>query len=345
MNERLGEPWTDDYQGLSARRMARTTYSLGSRGKQDLGELDRRAVLVTAGADVGGRDIRAEFVAWGIEPRTGQVLAWGLQYRVIGGAPDDDIEDPDLWRQFFGLIDASVWRHAAYPDRLLGAHRVLVDAGHRPDVVRDQLKARFAHEVREANVRTVHPYGARILPSIGRPNPRFDGFIELSEGLQRSPKQVRRFPAAVGLHTVALKDAIYEMLLRDRRLPEGAPRQCMWPVDQAAKGYTPAYFREFSNEVRALHRTPQGKIVVKWEAKAGQARINHAWDARVYATGAAIVHCQRSGSAGLHAGLLARAIGCRARIRGAGRTTKSPACASIWRLWAEMTTLAATATL
>ena len=48
-NERLGERWTNEMHGLSARRMQRTTYSLGARGKNDLGELDRRAVLVTAG--------------------------------------------------------------------------------------------------------------------------------------------------------------------------------------------------------------------------------------------------------------------------------------------------------
>ena len=105
-----------------------------------------------------------------------------------------------------------------------------------------------------------------------------------------------------------VKDAIYEVLLRDRRLPEGAARQNMWPVDQAAKGYTESYYREMANEVRNLHRTPQGKIVTRWEAKAGQARVNHAWDCRVYALGAAVVHCQTLGAVGLQAGLLKRAL-------------------------------------
>ena len=147
-NERIGQVWTNEMHGLSARRMQRTTYSLGSRGKNDLGELDRRAVLVTAGVDAHAHDLRVEFVAWGIEPKTGQVLSWGLQYRIIGGGPEDDIEDPEIWREFFKCIDASVWRHQAFPGRVIGAHRVLVDAGYRPDVVRHQLTERYAHEVR-----------------------------------------------------------------------------------------------------------------------------------------------------------------------------------------------------
>ncbi len=319
VNERLGEPWTDEFQGLSARRMQRTTYSLGSRGKDDLGELDRRTVLVTAGCDTGGRAIYSEFVAWGIDPPTGQALCWGLQYRIVGGGPEDDIEDPELWREFFRLVDESRWRHAGYPGQVIGAHRVLVDAGYRPDVVRHQLKERFAHEIRDAGMEIVAPYGARILPSRGKSIETGNHLIDLSDGTNRKPRQRTQYPALVGLHTNMLKDAIYEVLLRDRRLPDAAPRQVMWPVDQEAKGYTQSYFREFSNEVRNLHRTPQGKIVTRWEVKAGQAKKNEAWDCRIYATGAAITHCQTFGAVGLQAGLLSRAVA--QGTRNAGRWT------------------------
>ena len=319
MNERLGEVWSDEYQGLSARRMARTTYSLGARGKDDQGELDRRVVLITAGSDVHGRDIRTEFVAWGVDPKTGLTLGWGLQYRVLGGAPDDDIEDPELWRQFFKLIDSSVWRHPAYPDRTLGAHRVFVDAGHRPDVVRDELRKRLLGEVEEHRPDIVNPYAARILPCLGRAQPRFDGFIDLSEGTRKSSRQVIRYPAAVGLHTTMIKDALYEIKQRDDALPEDTQRQLSWPVDLEARGYTPAYFKEMANEVRKLETTPQRRFKIVYDPRDGQQRLNHAWDCRVYATGAAIMHCSGRGTVGLHAGLIARAIG---QARHPGRWTE-----------------------
>ena len=243
VNERLGQVWDDEFQGLSARRMQRTTYSLGARGKDNLGELDRRAVLVTAGCDTGGRAIYAEFVAWGVEPKTGQALCWGLQYRIVGGGPEDDIEDPELWHEFFRLVDESRWRHDAFPGHTYGAHRVLVDAGYRPDVVRHQLKERYKHEIRDRRIDIPGAYGARILPSRGKSIETGNHLIDLSDGMNRKPRnKPMQYPALVGLHTNMLKDAIYEVLLRDRRLPEGSPRQAMWPVDQEAKGYTPAYF-------------------------------------------------------------------------------------------------------
>ena len=98
VNERLGKVWDNEARGLSARRLQRTTYDPGSRGTDDLGELDRRTVLVTAGVDVGEHALYTEFVAWGIDPKTGGVLTWGLMYRIVGGSPDDTIEDAELWR-------------------------------------------------------------------------------------------------------------------------------------------------------------------------------------------------------------------------------------------------------
>ena len=308
-NERLGECWSNDYQGLSARRMQRTTYSLGARGLNDLGELDRRVVLITAGSDVHGKDIRTEFVAWGIEPKTGQVLSWGLQYRIIGGGPEDDIEDPPLWRTFFKMIDKSVWRHAAYPGRLFGAHRVLVDANWRGDVVRPHLTNKYKLHAQKTGMDIIPPYGARILPCRGLRPATGNHLIDLSEGnKQRVGGKPIQYPAIVGLYVHAIKDAIYEVQLRDNSLAEGAPRQNMWPTDREALGYTEEWFQEMANEVRIFHRTPKGVPTYNWDVKVGKQRKNHAWDARVYAVGAAVVHCQMLGTLGLQAGLLKRAL-------------------------------------
>ena len=140
---RLAEPWTDEYQGLSSSLIKRATYSLGARGDHDLGELDRRVVLVTAGVDAGAHALYAEWVAWGVDPKTGQVLSWGLQYRIIGGCPDDDIEDPDLWREFDKALDADVWRHPAFPGALVPVQRVLgglwLPGGRGSDMVRGAI--------------------------------------------------------------------------------------------------------------------------------------------------------------------------------------------------------------
>ena len=61
-------------------------------------------------------------------------------------------------------------------------------------------------------------------------------------------------------------------------------------VDREAKGYTEAWFREFSNEVKMTKRTPRGAITTQWDVKAGQGKANEAWDCRIYATGAAMLN-------------------------------------------------------
>ena len=48
-------------------------------------------------------------------------------------------------------------------------------------------------------------------------------------------------------------------------------------------------FREFTNEVKTVKRTPRGQLATQWDVKAGQGKANEAWDCRVYATGAAML--------------------------------------------------------
>ena len=56
------------------------------------------------------------------------------------------------------------------------------------------------------------------------------------------------------------------------------------------------------------HRTPKGAHTSHWQVKAGQAKKNEAWDCRIYATGAAVVHCQSLGTVPLQVGLLRFAL-------------------------------------
>ena len=178
--------------------MKRTTYSLGSRGEDDLGELDRRVVMVTAGADVGEHALYTEFVAWGVDPKTGAVLSWGLQYRIVGGSPDDTIEDPELWRAWEKIVDGSTWRHAGYPDSRIPAQRVLIDSGYRPEIVREWCEAKYRHDLRAAQALTAAPYGARILPLKSKARETGEHPIDLGAGTKRSPSAGAAVPSTRG---------------------------------------------------------------------------------------------------------------------------------------------------
>ena len=305
VNERLGEVWTNEARGLSARKLQRTTYSLGSRGTDDLGELDRRAVLVTAGCDVHADDIRTEFVAWGIDPVSGMVITWGLMYRIIGGAPDDTIEDPDLWRAWEKVIDGSAWRHPGYEGRAIPAQRVLIDAGYRSDIVRGWCEAKYSQQVHTGRA-AVGAYRARILPVKSKPQDTGGHPVDLKAGMRRPPRhQAPRFPELVSLESDQVKSSVYASVLRDRRLPEGAPQSNYWPNDKEARGYTESWYREFSSEVKMVDRSPKGKISTHFKPKAGEQGENHAWDCRIYATGAALVHVYRDS---LRVGLIRLAL-------------------------------------
>ena len=306
VNERCAEVWSDEYEGLSARKMQRATYSLGARGKDDLGELDRRVVLVTAGCDVGDHAIYAEFVAWAIEPKTGQVVCFGLRYRIIGGGPADLLEDPEMWSEFFRMIDESVWRHPAFPGRTFGAQQVFIDCHWRPEVVWPKCEEAYAQEARARKLDIVHPFTARILPCFGKSIERGSHPLDLTDGNRNSPGKRMRYPARVKLNTTMLKGVIYDIQMRDQQQPEGAPKQMIWPTNLEATGYTEAYFREMSNEIRKTRYTTKGEWTVAWEVREERAKMNEAWDCRVYALAAAMMHANPR--VGLQEALLKRAI-------------------------------------
>ena len=286
VNGFAAEPWTDDDRGLSTRKMQRTTYSLGARGERDRGELDARALMVTTGTDIGDHAIYTEWVAWGLDVSTMSVRAWALQYQVIGGSPDDSIEDPELWRTFDRALTESVWRHPHFPGVAFGPWRGCIDSGHRPEIVRAWCAAKMQEAMRTTGAVRALPYGARMLPLRSKSRETGDHPVDL-----RVPADFKKkvWPLTVSVESNALKDAVYESALRDMRVPEGAERANQWPVDRVAKGYTDAWFKEFANEVKTIKRSPRGQITTQWEIKHGIAKANEAWDCRVYAMAAAMV--------------------------------------------------------
>ena len=306
VNERLGEVWDPDIEGLSARKMERITFDMGASGKDWRGNLDRRAVLVTAGVDIGEHEIHTEFCAWGVDLATGNVLCWGLEFIVLGGSPDDTIEKPDLWEQFSALIDNSVWKHDFAGGILVPAERVLIDCGYRPEIIRAYCVGRYGQQLRISGDQ-VRAFGARILPLMSRSRERGKHPIDLQTGenLMRSGKIQGNIPATVLINSNQIKDFHYSGLLRDRRLPDDVQKSNLWPVDAENRGYTAGYFRQMANERRVISRTKTGRIVTHWEVKAGQAKKNDAFDARIYGVAAAMV-CVYPDS--LQVGLLKRAL-------------------------------------
>ena len=310
VNERRAEPWSDDHEGLSARKMQRATYSLGARGKDDLGVLDRRVLLLTAGTDAGAHGLYTEFVAWGIQPKTGQVMCWGLQYRITGGTPTDDLDTPEMWGAYFRLLESSVWRHDAIPGLRMGLHQVLVDAGGGfQHVIRTWLEKKYDEDMGDRRADLWHSYGAVVLPCFGRSQAVGEKLIDLSQG-RRPPARGEEQPllAMVGVNSDRLKDWVYDMAERSQRLPEGAEKPVIWPVDREARGYTDAWYQEYNNEVRSSKFTPKGVWRTHWDQRIGKAKMNEAWDCRIYATGAAFTKCALEGSMGLQIGLLRRAL-------------------------------------
>ena len=351
VNERQAEPWTDEHEGLSARKMMRATYSLGSRGKDDLGELDRRVLLLTAGTDAGAHGLYTEFVAWGIQPATGQVICWGLQYRITGGTPTDDLDTPEMWGAYFRLLEnRRLGGTQAFPGVRMGLHQVLVDSG-------GEFSARRAELGSKRNmIRT----WAHAVPKCGIPTGRWccrasararDGRRALGRPVAGKPTADARPASALARTGRAstpdwLKDTVYATGAAG---PAAAGRradlQMIWPVDLEARGYTEAYFREYGNEVRHSKFTPKGGWGTHWDQRIGKAKMNEAWDCRIYATGGGADALRATGQHGPPDRVSCGARSGRASITiTAGPRTRWRTCASIWTFSALRTTLPAVKT-
>ena len=291
-NESLAEPWRDDHMGLSSRSVKRASYAMGAKGEDDLGELDERALIVTAGTDVGGNAIYTEWVAWGVDPETRNILSWGLQYRVVGGSPEDSIDDMELWAEYDGELRSSVWRMPFYPGQRFGAWRVLIDSGwgERSDLVRQFCTTRYADERRATGERQIHPFGATVLPlkSQSMGEDRYERPVVLKPPVRQRGKAVQ-VPCLVIVMSQQLKDIIHQSVFRDGKLPEGEPKSNRWPTPPEPFGYTDQWRMEFANFKMETVRNPRSKTVERHWIPRVQSRPEEALDCRVYALAAAHV--------------------------------------------------------
>lgn len=102
------------------------------------------------------------------------------------------------------------------------------------------------------------------------------------------PEKRRQVPTAVWGEPSPIKDATYDSLMLDRRLPHSAEPANHWLADGPSSGYTPGYFKELSSEVRVEERTRAGRRAHRWDLRKCAAGRNEAWDYRVYARAAAM---------------------------------------------------------
>ena len=290
--EQKALPWEDDARGLSATKMSGETFSLRARGENDRGELDREALVITVGADVGRYGIFAEWVAWGIDAKTGEVRSWGLQYRVFGGTAEDTIEEPFVWDEFYSEVEAARWRLPLESGKVMAARRVLIDARHRPEIVLAHVRRWYAVELAGTPKRKPEPYGARCLPMMSFARERVGTVypIDLALGMRRKSagkgKVLKlKLPCVVWVHSGALKDQGYTWKMADRRRPAGVAPLHVWPHDGEALGYDGKYFRQLANEIRVTQRV-RGETKTVWEERS-PAVSNEALDCRVYALAAA----------------------------------------------------------
>ena len=287
-NDMAALPWEDQLTGLSATRLSAETFDLGARGERDRGTLDPRALVITVGADVGAHAVYAEWVAWGVDPRTREILSWALQYRVFGGSADDSIEDPDLWADVEAELNGARWRQPLELGRAMGAWRMLIDARYRPEIVRAWCRDQYRREL-EGTERRAEPFTARVLPlmSFGARTRTERYPVNLVLGAKKTPRRPISVPCVVWVSSEMVKDMVYEWKLADRRRA-GAESAHRWPHDGDARGYDPAYFREFANEVRRTRVSPRGERDVVWEKRSPSVAVE-AWDCRVYALAGAFV--------------------------------------------------------
>lgn len=283
-NEFRAEVWEDEYRGLSPGALGRQRWDPGARGGDDWGELHPETLLLTWGADVGAASVHAEWVAWGWDPDTDRVRTWGARYAVVGGRPEDSVDDGELWSAVRDAVLSTRFRLAGAPG-LVGVQKGLIDCRWSTPIVR----AWCEEMAREERVRvrpgpgkwrhfspTILPYMSKAIES---------GYVvDLRSGVGSVEKR-KRLPAIVFANSGILKAEQFESWSLDQR---SAVRANVLPADAETRGYDDAWRSEIAAELPVVVRSKRGEVTRQWERKRGHGR-NEAWDARTYARAAAYV--------------------------------------------------------
>lgn len=241
-NTRLGELHDDTGQRVEVDLFQdrRETYN---------GEVPEGVLALTAGVDIGERQIHYEIVGWGRGRES-----WGIEFGLIDGDPRQD----EVW----SLLDEAVYRRTftTYDGLKMRVRKMAVDSGYASDFVYAYTKARQPRAI------AIKGEGG-----LGKP------FIK---GAGTFTKVRRARLIIIGVDSG--KEEIVNRLLVGTK----GPGYCHFPMEpdgQPCRGYDEEYFRGLTAE-RRIVKSKHGFRTYIWTKQLSQR--NEPFDTRNYALAA-----------------------------------------------------------
>jgi phage terminase large subunit GpA-like protein len=212
-------------------------------------EVPAGVLVLTAGVDVGDRELYYEVVGWGRGNES-----WGIEFGLLDGDPRED----DVWR----LLDEAVLHRVFRTEggKLMRVRRMAVDSGHAADFVYAYTKPRQPRAI-----------ATKGEGGLGKP---------LIKGAGTLTKSNRARLQIFGVDTG--KEEIVNRLL----VPRPGPGYCHFPMApnrEPCQGYDEEYFRGLTAERRVV-KSRHGFRTWIWIKRLSQR--NEPFDCRNYALGA-----------------------------------------------------------
>jgi phage terminase large subunit GpA-like protein len=244
-NTRLGQLWED----------------IGSKVEVDLyryrrdrydGEVPSGVLVLTAGVDIGERQINYEVVGWGKGRES-----WGIEYGILDGDPRED----EVWER----LDEAVFKRSfvTHDGRKMRVRRMAVDSAYASDWVYAYTKPRQPRAI-----------SIRGEGGIGKP------FVKGAGTLTKSNRA-----RLMTLGVDSGKEEIVNRLL----VATPGPGYCHFPMGdhaQPIRGYDEEYFKGLTAESRVV-KSKHGFRTYIWTKRLSQR--NEPFDCRNYALGALVI--------------------------------------------------------
>ncbi len=221
-----------------------------------IGRVPRGGLYLTAGADVQGRRIEVEVVAWGPNSES-----WSVDYRIITG----DVFTAAPWCELAELLEETFDVEGG---GALKIGRLAIDSGYATQQVYT-----FARRYAASAVMAIKGMHRGSL-AVGSPSP-----VDVTAGGRKLRGSAKVWPVGVDI----LKGQLYGRLRLD--LP-GKDSGEAFPSGYAhLPEYSDEFFKQLTAEQLVTRRNRKGYVVREWEKTRDR---NEALDCRVYAMAAAI---------------------------------------------------------
>jgi phage terminase large subunit GpA-like protein len=220
------------------------------RREDYIAEVPDEVIVLTAGVDVGERQLNYEVVGWGRGRES-----WGIEYGLIDGDPRED----EVWE----ILDEAIYHRlfaTSKEDEFMRVRKIAVDSGYAADFVVSYTKPRQPRCV------AIKGEGG-----LGKP------FIK---GAGRLSKLNRATIMTLGV------DSGKEELVNRLQVPKVGPGYCHFPKlrnGEPARGYDEEYFKGLTAESRIV-KSKHGFRTYIWIKRLSQR--NEPFDCRNYALGA-----------------------------------------------------------